>query len=227
MSNIEAAPWNPVDVALGVALVLVGGAGLVALGLWLNSLPAVGELATVLITSGGLQALLLATALAFTIGKYQASADALGFCKATGRAAWVVPLLGLGASLLLTAAYVGLVTAGDLESLLPPELPAAVRNAEGLSRVAAAFVVIVIGPIAEETFFRGFAFQGLRGRMGVVGAAVVSAALFAGAHGQVGLLIPAFLSGLVLTWVFVRTRCLGPAILAHSLQNFLAFIAVF
>ena len=227
MSRIEAAPWNSFDVAKGVGLVIVGGAGLVVLGSWLGSQDAVGALATLLLTSAGLQALLLATAFGFSVGKYGVSPEALGLCKASGKAAWLVPFVGLGASLLLTALYVGIVTILDLQTLEPPELPAVVRDAQGLRRLATAFVIIVIGPIAEETFFRGFVFQGLRGRLGLVGAAVLSAAFFSLAHGSVGLLVPVFLSGLVLTWVFVRTRCLGPAILAHSLQNFLAFVAVF
>ena len=113
-----------------------------------------------------------------------------------------------------------------MQALRPPELPVAIQEASGIGKAAAALVVIVIGPVAEETFFRGFVYRGLRGSLGVAGAAVISAGLFAGAHADIGLLVPAFLSGLVLTWVFVRTGCLGPAILAPSLQNFLAFITV-
>ena len=227
MSRVAAAPWGSFDVTKGVVLVLLGGVALVGVGLWLNSLDGVGDLATVLLTSAALQGLMLATALWFSIGKYSATSEALGFCKSEGLSGWLIPFIGLVVSLLLTAAYVIAVESFDMEVLQPPELPSAIRNAEGLSRLAAAFVVIVVGPFAEETFFRGFVFQGLRHRLGLFGAAVLSAALFATAHGDIGLLAPAFMSGLVLTWVFVKTRCLGPAILAHSLQNFLAFIAVF
>ncbi|MCY4625542.1 MAG: type II CAAX endopeptidase family protein [Chloroflexi bacterium] len=226
MSRVEAAPWGAFDVVKGLVLVLVGGAALVGIGLWLNSVDAFGELATVLLTSAALQGLMLAAALWFSISKYGATFEVLGFCKSEGLAGWLVPFIGLVVSLLLTAAYVLFVEYIGVESLKPPDLPAAVRDAEGLARAAAAFVIIVIGPVAEETFFRGFVFQGIRSRLGVIGAAVLSSALFALAHGDVGLLAPAFMSGLVLTWVFVKTRCLGPAILAHSLQNFLAFIAI-
>ena len=227
MNRVEAAPWGSFDVVKGLFLVLIGGVGLVGVGLWLRSIEAVGELATVLLTSAALQVLMLGAALRFSTGKYGATFETLGFCKSEGVTGWVAPFVGLGASLLLTAAYVLLVEYLGMESLEPPELPAAVKDAEGLARISAAFVVIVLGPVAEETFFRGFVFQGLRSRLGVIGAAVLSSALFALAHGDIGLLAPAFMSGLVLTWVFVKTRCLGPAILAHSLQNFLAFIAVF
>ena len=210
-----------------MALLLLGGGGLVLLAAWLSSFDAVGELAVILLSSVALQGVMLLAALHFTIRKYGATPEELGFCKSEGLRGWLVPFIGLAISILLTAAYVIAVESAGWTSLEPPELPAAVRDAEGLSRLAAAFVVIVVGPVAEETFFRGFVFQGLRRRLGLVGAAVVSSAFFALAHGDVGLLAPAFMSGLVLTWVFVRTRCLGPAVLAHSLQNFLAFIAVF
>ena len=227
MSRIEAAPWGSFDVAKALAFVLIGGLALVGVGLWLNSVDAVGELARILLLSAALQVLMLYAALRFTIRKYGATPEQLGYCKSEGLSGWLVPFVGLAASLLLTAAYVLAVQGLGWTSLVPPELPPAIRGAEGLARLSAAFVVIVVGPVAEETFFRGFVFQGLRGRLGIVGAALVSAALFAGVHGQVGILIPAFMSGLILTWVFVKTRCLGPAILAHSLQNFIAFIAVF
>lgn len=227
MSRVEAAPWGSFDVAKGMALLLLGGGGLVLLAAWLSSFDAVGELAVILLSSVALQGVMLLAALHFTIRKYGATPEELGFCKSEGLRGWLVPFIGLAISILLTAAYVIAVESAGWTSLEPPELPAAVRDAEGLSRLAAAFVVIVVGPVAEETFFRGFVFQGLRRRLGLVGAAVVSSAFFALAHGDVGLLAPAFMSGLVLTWVFVRTRCLGPAVLAHSLQNFLAFIAVF
>ena len=227
MSRVEAAPWGSLDVAKALTIVVLGGIALVGVALWLRSVDAVGELATILLTSAALQGLMLLAALRFTIGKYSATPEQLGFCKSEGLAGWLVPFIGLTASLLLTAAYVLAVEQLGWTSLTPPELPAAVRGAEGFARLAAAFVVIVVGPVAEETFFRGFVFQGLRQRFGLVGAAALSSAFFAAAHGDAGLLAPAFMSGLILTWVFVKTRCLGPAILAHSLQNFIAFIAVF
>ena len=227
MSRVEAAPWGSFDIAKALVLVVIGGIALVGVGLWLNSVDAVGELATVLLTSAALQVLMLYAALRFTIRKYGATPEQLGYCKSEGLSGWLVPFIGLTASLLLTAAYVLVVEGLGWTSLVPPELPEAVRGAEGLARLSAAFVVIVVGPVAEETFFRGFVFQGLRGRLGIVGAAVLSSALFAVVHGDLGILAPAFMSGLILTWVFVKTRCLGPAILAHSLQNFIAFIAVF
>lgn len=227
MSRVEAAPWGPLDVAKALTIVVLGGVGLVGVAWWLRSVDVLGELATLLLTSAALQAVMLVAALGFTLRKYSATPEQLGFCKSEGLSGWLVPFIGLTTSLLLTAAYVLVVEQLAWTSLMPPELPDAVRDAEGLARLAAAFVVIVVGPVAEETFFRGFLFQGLRGRFGLLGAAVLSSAFFAAAHGDVGVLAPAFMSGLVLTWVFVRTRCLGPAILAHSLQNFIAFIAVF
>lgn len=226
MNRSEAAPWGAIDVTKGVALFVAGGVGLVALGLWFIAERPVGDLFVVLATSVALQAVALGAALRFSIHKHGATFEQLGFCKSEGLKGWLVPFIGLAASLLLTAAYVGLVDYFDMQALRPPELPVAIQEASGIGKAAAALVVIVIGPVAEETFFRGFVYQGLRGSLGVAGAAVISAGLFAGAHADIGLLVPAFLSGLVLTWVFVRTGCLGPAILAHSLQNFLAFITV-
>ena len=225
MSSSATVPWGVVDVLLGVVLTAVAGAALVAGALLLDRLAPLDALAVVLLTSAALQAAFLGVALRFTVGRYGASAQTLGFGQAVGLAAWTAPFAGLAASIVLTAVYVYAVDYLGVTALAPPDLPQVIQEAEGVRRLAAAFVVIVIGPVAEETFFRGFVFQGLRARLGALGAAVASAALFGAVHGEVGLLIPAFMSGLVFTWVFVRTGRLGPAILAHSLQNFLAFIA--
>ena len=58
--------------------------------------------------------------------------------------------------------------------------------------------------------------------MGAPRAAVVSAAVFAVAHLQVGSMIPLFITGLVLAWLFLRTKSIWPPLMAHAAQNLLA-----
>ena len=79
-----------------------------------------------------------------------------------------------------------------------------------------------MGPLAEETFFRGFVLNGLSRRWGFRAGAIGSALLFAASHGLTGLFIPVFMSGLVLAWVYRRTGSLWPAVLAHGSQNAIA-----
>ena len=79
--------------------------------------------------------------------------------------------------------------------------------------------IVILGPFAEEIFYRGFIFGGLFGRLGPWRAAYVSAGLFAVSHMDFGLIIPAFAAGLLFAWVYNRTGSIWPIILAHSIQN--------
>ena len=51
-----------------------------------------------------------------------------------------------------------------------------------LALVAAGFVVIVVAPVAEEFFFRGFFYRALRSRLGVLSAAAIDGLVFGLIH---------------------------------------------
>ena len=83
----------------------------------------------------------------------------------------------------------------------------------------------IVAPFAEETFFRGFVFQGLARSWGPVWGAVASAAFFAAAHMQLTVFIPLFALGLALAWVFHHTRSLWASIILHMVFNAIAVLA--
>ncbi|MDA1036196.1 MAG: CPBP family intramembrane metalloprotease, partial [Chloroflexi bacterium] len=103
----------------------------------------------------------------------------------------------------------------------PPPLPEDLAASD--LRWLAFAVVVVMGPFAEETFFRGFLFAGLLSRFGTAGSVVISSTVFALAHVDVALFGPAFLSGSVFAVVYWRTGSIWPALLAHTAQNAIAF----
>jgi len=74
-------------------------------------------------------------------------------------------------------------------------------------------------PLTEEIFFRGFIFAGLIPRLGVGWAMVASAAIFSVSHVSVGVLVPIFITGLALAWLYWRTGSLWTSIAAHAGQN--------
>jgi membrane protease YdiL (CAAX protease family) len=85
--------------------------------------------------------------------------------------------------------------------------------------------VTVLVPIAEEAFFRGFAYRVLRARFGVVAAVATTAVLFALMHGlEVAAWLPVFPVGLVLAAVVERSGSLWPAMVGHSVVNLLAVL---
>ena len=134
-------------------------------------------------------------------------------------------LSALAGSLVLTAGYFWVIEVLSLHMLMPPTIAETlpVKDAPLLSL----FLVAGVAPLGEEVFFRGFVFTGLSAAWNERTAALVSSGLFAAAHMHVGLLIPTFLSGLLLVWVFHRTRSLWPAVAAHGTQNALAVASSF
>ena len=105
--------------------------------------------------------------------------------------------------------------------LVPPPLPVEF-DLERLV-VLTFLLVVVMGPVVEEVFFRGFLFRALAPRLGFFVAATASAALFSATHLDAALAGPAFLSGVVFAWVYWRTGSLWPSVLAHTTQNAIAF----
>ncbi len=95
----------------------------------------------------------------------------------------------------------------------------------------------LLAPLGEEILFRGYVFNTLRriwpDRIpGTLAAYVVSALLFTIAHGLsaseglIALLVPVFFMGLVLAWAVRLTGSILPGIIAHSINNGVALLAL-
>lgn len=77
----------------------------------------------------------------------------------------------------------------------------------------------IFAPLVEEIFFRGFLFQGFRARYGWMPAMVLSGFIFAVAHLDLVVLLPTFLLGCLLAYVYHRSNSLWPGIILHFLVN--------
>jgi uncharacterized protein len=85
----------------------------------------------------------------------------------------------------------------------------------------------IFAPLVEEVFFRGFLFQGFRARYGWVTAMLLSAAIFAIAHLDLVVLIPTFILGCLLAYVFHRSNSIWPGIFLHFLVNSFGLLVVY
>ncbi len=137
-------------------------------------------------------------------------------------------LIGLGA----IAWVIYLFCALALSPLLSPEQEDVTKEIGGdsgsaLAMVAAGFLIIVVAPVSEEVFFRGFMFAGLRRSMPVAVAALISAAVWGSLHlsgGNVGVAIQLAVFGVILALLYERSGSLWATIFAHGLNNTVAFL---
>ncbi len=159
------------------------------------------------------------------------------FARATGgsrpwdfglRSTRLMPAIGWSALtwlsfLLVTVGWTALIGAQDKQDTLPKEL--GVDDSQ-VALVAAAILVCVIAPIAEEFFFRGFFFTALRSWKGIWPAAIITGIIFGAIHGgssDPAFLLPLGFFGFALCLLYVKTGSLYPCIAVHSLNNSLAF----
>lgn len=86
---------------------------------------------------------------------------------------------------------------------------------------------VIFAPVFEELAFRGLLFAILRRKFRFLPAALISASIFAIAHGY-GLVgfISVLWSGLLWAWMYEKTGSLLPGILAHAINNLLVCLAV-
>ncbi len=96
-----------------------------------------------------------------------------------------------------------------------------------LALVAAGFVVIVVAPVAEEFFFRGFFYRALRTRLGVLSAAAIGGLVFGLIHftGPDTLELLPILGalGFMFCLVYERTGTLYSVIGLHAFNNSIAY----
>jgi len=136
---------------------------------------------------------------------------------------WRLPPPGQTLPYLLVLAG-AIIVLSDLNNLVGFLIPLPERYAQLFEQLipnptAALLGAVIIVPIAEELVFRGLVLRRLLGTRSATQAIVLSAILFALVHVNPWQAIPAFFSGLLFGWAYVRTRSLGLCIVAHALNN--------
>lgn len=99
--------------------------------------------------------------------------------------------------------------------------------------VLLALMTAIGAPIVEELLFRGVLLAGLRravsksrSALSTVLAVLLDGLLFSAAHAEWSIYVGLAIVGVVLAWIYVRTRRLAPCVLTHAGFNALAVIAL-
>lgn len=127
--------------------------------------------------------------------------------------------LGISFIISLLIIYTGIKIPGFQiqEKILP------VFGQETINLIIAGILIVIIAPILEEIFFRGFLLRTLVNKWGIVLGSIISSALFAILHLQFGNIIPIFILGLIINWMAIRSKSILPCIFFHIFNNAIAF----
>jgi membrane protease YdiL (CAAX protease family)/uncharacterized RDD family membrane protein YckC len=218
----EAASWGAGRVFAGLGLLLL--ISILAAGIASAFDPDLEELSSVLVLQG-----LLAAAMVY-VPFQVARADGLAAPAELGLGPSVRPPVRTAA--LAYAAYIGCAIV--ISALFAPEQEDITRELgadEGvLGAIAAGFLIVIAAPVAEEVFFRGFMFAGLRSHGSFVVAALVSAGIWGLFHytgeGSWPVVLQLSVFGVILAAVYEKTGSIRPTIALHMLNNAIAFAAL-
>ena len=212
-------PWTVRDVWWGVAF----------LGLWLVLFMAVSLLVrfsgldvNVGVLIGLAELALLVPVWWLTVRKYGVEWAALGLQEFKGA------MLGLGCGLMLLSFAFNLAYSFFLALF---NLRAQVDLVPIFTELSSPWWLLVAGvvvaPVVEEVFFRGFVFAGLCRRYNWQKAALISSALFAVIHLQPLSVLPIFILGYIFAYLYHRSNSIWPAILMHVSTNALGLGAAY
>lgn len=225
-AGIPRVPW-------GIPAILI--ALVVPLLLWVSSLIAsavqgtpddlsdgeiiLGIILNVLILDG----LFVAAPAAFCFWRYRLGWGALGLRPVPKGYYWIPPVAA-GAAFVGTVVYLavlsafGLTAEQDIQDLFDSSV---VLPLAGVATV-------IVAPLAEEIFFRGFVFPGLVRPIGLFGAMALSGLFFATFHvtdAGSALLVPPFaVIGFGFAWLYYKTGSLWTSIGTHVIFNLVAFV---
>jgi membrane protease YdiL (CAAX protease family) len=212
-----------------MALATVAGGGVIAISYQFAT--DIGEgpvqfigVPVAIISATAMSGTFAASAFSFSVILYREPLRALGFVKTVGLRPYVLAagMWIIGLSVLMF--WVQILIWVDIDLLLPPDTAEKALDEAGGSIVITLVLVGLLGPIAEEIFFRGFVLPGLIKRLGVWRALVISSLVFGLFHIDPGAIVPTFALGLALGWVYLKTGSIWPAIFAHGLHNTVAVL---
>lgn len=219
-------PWSIRDALYGFALVIaVGLVTLAVLGLLLDQSRPDGIHPLVTLVLGLFQVLFFVVVWALAIRRYQVPWRSVGFASPQGRRSYLLASLVVFASLTFAVLYAVVMTAAGSDFLVPDPIPERALG-EGAFRLATIGIIGIMGPLAEEVFFRGFLLAAMIRPLGAPRAMAVGSAIFAASHFSIGALVPLFVTGWLLSWLYLKTRSIWPPFAAHAAQNFIAVFAI-
>jgi membrane protease YdiL (CAAX protease family) len=188
-----------------------------------------GEIITAIILTIILDLGFIGLAVWLALRRHHRKPDALGL-RPFDRNLWWMPLAAAGGAHLAIIVYSLVLSAVGAGGAVPKQEDLDQLFSSPAILPLTGLATVVMAPIAEEIFFRGFIFGGLVRPLGLFGAMLVSGFIFGAFHIQgassVGLLLPFGLVGMLFAWLYYRTGSILPSMGAHFLFNLVSFVAL-
>ncbi len=221
-------PWSIRQVLISVAvialafLVVIGGIGglveVVAVSGW-------GEHVVLLVATLALQGVMLLSVWIFAVRPLGGRWASLGFRQVRPISTTLIAIAGITACQAVVVGYVQLVDWLEIDFLVPRN-PFESWDIDPISFAIIALSAVIIAPLFEEIFFRGFMYQAFRKTMPVWTAAILTSLVFGMAHIDPAIIIPIALVGMILLGIYRWTGNLWSSIITHAGYNAIAVTAL-
>lgn len=133
---------------------------------------------------------------------------------------------GFNPMLILWGFVLVLITGIVIEPVLNlfPESFLDLLNQMGANGGWSVLMLAILAPVMEEVLFRGILLESVREKYSSGRAIVMSALMFGVIHVIPQQVVNAFVIGLILGFIYVRTDSLWPVIIIHALNNAMAYV---
>lgn len=163
----------------------------------------------------------------FVAVKYNLSLVTLGLNSFNYISSFFLSIVAVFAFLVLTLGYQQILNFFGIKIPSQEQQLLQFFGKSSLSLIAIFLITVVIAPVVEEIFFRGFLYQAIKNNYGVNPAIWISATVFALFHFGVLVALPMFiLIGAMLAYFFERYKSIYASIMLHAINNFVGFLGI-
>ena len=211
-------PWTLFHVVISLVVVaVIVGAAIAAIrrsGVFVD-IDGWGDHVVFLVAAILLHGSMLLTVWFFAVRPRGGTWALLGFRRVKPISTTIIVVFGVAIAQTAVIGYTLLVQQLGIDFLIPSDLTPEWADEPGSFAIMAISAVIV-APLVEEIFFRGFMYQALRRTMAILPAALLTSVVFGIAHTDPAIIIPIALVGMILLGIYRWTGNLWSGIITHA-----------
>lgn len=95
------------------------------------------------------------------------------------------------------------------------------------AQVLLVIYAVIIGPFVEEIVFRGVVYPAVSRRFNIYAGIIVNTVIWSALHFQANVIIFTMIFGIILSYLYLKTKSLWPSYLTHVCKNLMAVIAIY